>query len=85
MRNSEALTGAFQIRADQEGFPGPYDIFGERIPHFAAAFRQYSIVADLQLKPDFFRILERNIEMARVKNLAEFDLNRTQNFVLVQT
>ena len=84
MRHSQAFARCLEIRADQQRFARADHVLSKCIADLSCALRQNAVIAHLDFEADLFRLLERDIEVAGVEDLAQFDLNRPENFILVE-
>jgi len=85
VRDPETRAHPLQIGADDQRLPAVNHIFGERVFQFARPLGAHAVAFHFQFKVDAVPFLERDVEVAGIKNLAQFDLDGAQNFVLVET
>ena len=83
MSDAETLAGCFQIGADQQRFAVADHIFRESVARFARALRQDQAVPDFELEADLISFLKSDIEVTRIEDLSEFNLDGAKNLILV--
>src|SRR4051794_39007676 len=84
MRDPQTLPGILQIGTDQERLSGADHVFREGIPQFPFALGENTVVANLEFEADLVRFLKRDVEIAGVKDLTQFNLDGAENFVLIE-
>ena len=82
--DSQILPRGLQIGADEQRFAGTNHVFAESISRFPGALGQDAIISDLEFEAQIFSLLERDVEMAGIENLSQFDLDGAQDLVLVE-
>src|SRR6185369_5350688 len=80
----EFFTGCFQLGTDQEWLAGTDDVFGQAVTDGTGALGQDLSVLYFELEVNFVAFLKRDIEIAGVKDLPEFNLNGAKDLVLVE-
>jgi hypothetical protein len=70
MAYAQILPRGFHIGADQQWLAGTNHVLAECIPQFAGALRQNTIFSDFEFEAEFFSLLEGDVKVAGIKNLA---------------
>jgi hypothetical protein len=74
----------FEVGTDEQRLAGSNHILGECILEFARPLGQNAVVFDFKFEADFVALLEGDVEIAVVENLAQFGVDGAQDFILIE-